>query len=111
MAITRILLVLFIGAGLVLAPVRSVSAKCLATAALASESQDMAAPSPHHDCPCCNPVSKCSKANCLTNCAPLNAMGAVTADVFAGHPVESYGLGNDPALGWTARPATPPPQV
>jgi hypothetical protein len=106
MAAVRIILALIVSVSLVLAPARSANAMCLATAALAGDSAEIAAPSPQHDCPCCNPLSKCSNANCLANCAPLTAVGAVTAVLFPGLPAVPDSVADNLAFGLIALPPT-----
>ncbi len=82
MALIRVVLVLFIGFGLILTPVRSANAKC-SNMPDVENLNGTVEPATDHDCPCCNPGSQCPKANCLNDCMLLSFLGfPVTAAVW-----------------------------
>lgn len=108
MKIVRLMLAIFISAGLVLAPVQA--AKAMRMMPMATM-VDMAAPPADQDCSCCDIAARCPMASCTMHCVqfgpaseravPISLIGHIA---FSGRIADVHH-----GLGW--RPPTPPPRA
>lgn len=110
MKILRLILAVFISAGLTLGPVQTAYAMRMSPAAAMNGATDAGAPM-DHDCSCCNSAARCPMASCAMQCVRIGPTASYTVLVaLIGHAVFS-GFVPSMRLGLVWRPPTPPPRV
>jgi hypothetical protein len=110
MSTIRLILAVFIGVGLILAPIQA--ARLMPLHANASIEMAMqAAPSSDQDCACCKLAGQCVMATCTISCPQFSQISSVPADfAIIGHaPFASLSPPHFEGLG--LRPPIPPPRT
>ncbi len=111
MSTIRLILAVFIGAGLILAPVQAARLMPLHANASLIGMTMQAAPSSGQDCACCKLAARCVMATCAISCPQFNQISSAPNDfAIVGHaPFASL---SPPYLeGLGLRPPVPPPRA
>ena len=110
MSTIRLILTVFIGAGLILAPIQA--ARLMPLHANASIEMTMqATPSSDQDCACCKLAAQCVMATCAINCPQVIQISSAPNDfAIVGHA--AFAAVPPPYLeGLGLRPPIPPPRT
>lgn len=109
MKIVRLMLAVFISAGLVLAPVQGANAMRMAPFAVMEGTADAGAPA-NQDCSCCNVAVRCPMNVCATHCVQLAPAFDFAFGTLARHAtLRGFVPSLHDGLNW--EPPTPPPRA
>ncbi len=109
MKLVRTILVIFISAGLALAPVQAANAMRMAPMASIDDAADAGQPT-NQDCSCCKFADRCPMNVCATHCVQLAPSSETTFDLASLGHVTLYGFVPSLHDGLNWQPPTPPPR-
>ena len=112
MSTIRIILAVFLGAGLIMTPIQAARLMSLHADASLIEATMRAAPSSDHDCAaCCKLATQCAMTTCAISCPQFSQISSALNDfAIVGHaPFASLSPPHLEGLG--LRPPIPPPRA